>query len=97
MFDKWKTNIHLQHPDQANNTNLMQTSRYSLNFPGEQPEKDCVPFLLSNIDYQYTLALNVNPYNVHVAPPALVVLQTSNPRERLLLNSVLFRCICMYM
>ena len=36
--------MHLQHPDQANNTNLMQTSRYSLNFPGEQPEKDCVPF-----------------------------------------------------
>ena len=43
-FDKRKMNIHLQHPDQANNTNLMQTSRYSLNFPGEEPEKDCVPF-----------------------------------------------------
>ena len=43
-FDKRKMNIHLQHPDQANNTNLMQTSRYSLNFPGEQPEKDRVPF-----------------------------------------------------
>ena len=44
MFDKRKMNIRLQHPDQANNTNLMQTSRYSLNFPGEQPRKDCVPF-----------------------------------------------------
>ena len=43
-FNKQKMNIRLQHPGQANDTNLMQTSSYSLNFPKEQPEKDCVPF-----------------------------------------------------